>query len=266
MSDMNDIKRICDLTGVSYDEAKEAYADAKGDYYLAVGNIQRRHNNNDSRRGSTAGNASNIQSDIQSGFAKFLSSELLIGKDKTFSIPLILAAIVAVFGFEIALPAAIIAFFCGVRFTFTGPLFRKDVVLGFTNNSQPQKEPEVRYTNNTAYSSQNSYKAEYQRQTAQRAQEQYEQGYAQQARAQQGYAQQGYAQQGYAQGYTRSYAQQSRPQPQPQAYARPNYNQNYGPAGPAYQQQNNEQSVRYDMPPQYEYEASVSSDDKGFFA
>ena len=250
MSDMNDIKRICDLTGVSYDEAKEAYADAKGDYYLAVGNIQRRHNNNDSRRGSTAGNASNIQSDIQSGFAKFLSSELLIGKDKTFSIPLILAAIVAVFGFEIALPAAIIAFFCGVRFTFTGPLFRKDVVLGFTNNSQPQKEPEVRYTNNTA----------------QRAQEQYEQGYAQQARAQQGYAQQGYAQQGYAQGYTRSYAQQSRPQPQPQAYARPNYNQNYGPAGPAYQQQNNEQSVRYDMPPQYEYEASVSSDDKGFFA
>ncbi|MBR4223619.1 MAG: hypothetical protein IKR73_02300, partial [Oscillospiraceae bacterium] len=158
---MEDIKRICELTGSRYDEAERAYRDANGDFYLAVGNLQRSRKNgegmgnnyNDMRGNRNMGMDRNA---VQSGFTKFMESRLVFGKTRNCTLPLIFAAAIVLFGFEFAVPAAIIAFILGVRFTLTGPLFNKDIVIGL--DRQPAGTAGY---GNASYGSSNSYGGAY---------------------------------------------------------------------------------------------------------
>lgn len=53
------------------------------------------------------------------------------GSKEYFSIPLIVFAIVAFVFSEICIPALLIAFFCGIRFTISGPDFIDSKVIEY---------------------------------------------------------------------------------------------------------------------------------------
>ena len=183
---MDEIKRICELTGADYSQAEQAYRQANGDFYLAVGNLRRNRKDEGNMNGSA----------VKSGFTKFLESSLVFGNKKTFSLPLIFAAAIALFGFEFAFPAFIIAFIAGVTFRLTGPLFSKDMIIGLNpeQSQQSRREQHDRraysdsgYQNNSgrAYNGNvyggvgrtgRSFKAEYQQQEAANYSERYGNG------------------------------------------------------------------------------------------
>ncbi len=141
----DDINRLCQLSGASYEKAKKEYTDQGCDFYRALGVLQtqgfdgkgfdRRQDPGYGRSGGTGSTYSYAGSYGGGSFAQrrarmmgrrrqgvenFLGSYLKIND---LRVPLILSVICLVFGFEILIPAAIIALICGVKFSFEGPLF-----------------------------------------------------------------------------------------------------------------------------------------------
>ncbi len=158
MTASDDIKRLCDLSGASYEKAGNVYESSGGDFYSALGKLRSegfdgngfareqytQNNSQQYSRRSTVGEKSIID--------KFLESYLLIN-DKS-RIPLFVAALVTIFGFQFVIPGALIALLCGVKFTLEGPLFDKaDEPSSFSREytdqgiayEMPKREPEYEY-------------------------------------------------------------------------------------------------------------------------
>ena len=79
---------------------------------------------------------------ISDTFGRFMASYLAVN---TLRVPLLIALICFIAGFQIAIPAIIIAIICGVKMKFDGPLFSPD-----TDFSAAQKDNAAAARNNSA--------------------------------------------------------------------------------------------------------------------
>ena len=153
MSDLTEIKRISDMTGATFSDAKNAYYNANGDFSLAVSSI--------SGGSYSSASGTRVINDASSWFEKFLASEftLFTKSDRSVSLPLIMAAVIGLVCIEFIIPVLLIAFLCGVGYKLHGPLFRNDVIISLKGSSD---------TVNTETARAYDYREEFRKQEARR--------------------------------------------------------------------------------------------------
>lgn len=148
MTDYETISQIAKKTGVSYEKAKDAY-EACGKDSLAASIMLE----NDKMNYETVGDDmitvydrngrrhnSGASSDFSNGLKKFLNiftnnKFIVSGSREYFSMPLFAAALLLILLWEVALPAAVISLFFGIKYTLTGPDFEKDFVVAIERNN-----------------------------------------------------------------------------------------------------------------------------------
>ena len=141
------VEKLKEVTGVTYNEAKEVLEHTKGDLLEAVLYLERQGKvkkpQNDGFATSTAAPVEapkqakkQEQSD---GFQKFVEwvkrvihlgniNDFVVYKEDatTLSIPLTIFALLLMFGFWIVFPLTVIALFFGYRYRFSGPNFKDE--------------------------------------------------------------------------------------------------------------------------------------------
>lgn len=127
MSSSEDIKRLSDMSGASYDKAANVYESTNCDFYAALGKLRAEGFDGNGFAGeqyTQNGNTSRF-SDNDNILTRFYNSYISIrpkGRG-AYRFPLLIAALIVIFGFEVVIPAFVIALVCGVDFTLEGPLF-----------------------------------------------------------------------------------------------------------------------------------------------
>lgn len=145
MSDYENVSQLVSRTGATYEEARYAYEACGKDMLAAAIMLEKSMEAKKNKQNNTADYRhawNNARSEIRSGarkagaaaggfFEKLCRNTLKVsGSREYFSVPLLAAVAIVLFLWEIAVPALIISFFCGIKFTFTGPDFKTDCVYG----------------------------------------------------------------------------------------------------------------------------------------
>ncbi len=168
MSDFEAVSELVSKTGSTYAEAKYAYEACGKDMLGAALMLEKSEQAKKSRekKASNENSQASFQNSSSDNFKKFIKQAAhhtrglfgilcrnnlkITGKKEYISLPLIASIIIAVMLWEFALPAMIIAFFCGVSFVFTGPDFSKDHIIEFkpasSSKAAPFKDQSVEYT------------------------------------------------------------------------------------------------------------------------
>ncbi len=145
MAQLHEIKRLSDITGVSFDAAQNAYYTADGDYYKALHIL--------SEKGETRVKQP-VRQEKAPFFDRFLASYLVVETSSDIRIPLIVACLIGLVTLEFILPILLIMFVCGVGFRLEGDLFEKEIALRMT----PRKSAETYTYTGTAGSTYGSAK------------------------------------------------------------------------------------------------------------
>ena len=161
----DDINRLCQLSGASYEKAKKEYIESGEDLYKALGSLQAqgfdgkgfsRQQNSFAPEASRENFRENFRERHseafeagKSGVEKFMASYL---KVNDLHVPLILAVLAVIFGFELIIPAVIIALICRVNFSFEGPLFDNGVAPAFGTGSFSSSSFGRSFRNKASYS------------------------------------------------------------------------------------------------------------------
>lgn len=175
MDDFENVSKLVNQTGASYEEARYAYEACGKDMLSAAIMLEKAH----SRNGAQYSKGSCESSDCGPGtdyrktwdrarssfcrnsraaagcagdFLRKLSRNTvrISGSREYLNIPIIAAAAIVLIFWSIAVPAFIISLFCGITYTFTGPDFSKDFVFGFERSGQrPYESAKYTYSQNT---------------------------------------------------------------------------------------------------------------------
>jgi hypothetical protein len=145
MAQLHEIKRLSDITGVSFDAAQNAYYTADGGYYKALHIL--------SEKGETRVKQP-VRQEKAPFFDRFLASYLVVETSSDIRIPLIVACLIGLVTLEFILPILLIMFVCGVGFRLEGDLFEKEIALRMT----PRKSAETYTYTGTAGSTYGSAK------------------------------------------------------------------------------------------------------------
>ncbi len=149
MITLEQVEKLKEVTGVSYNEAKEVLELTKGDMLEAVLYLERAGRIQKPLNDGTATFTQTVQKEPvkqqktqeQDGFKKFIDwikhvihlgniNDFVVYKEDkdTMSIPLTILVIMLLFAFWIVFPLVIIGLFFGYRYRFSGPNFKDDKV------------------------------------------------------------------------------------------------------------------------------------------
>ena len=170
MDDFENVSKLVNQTGASYEEARYAYEACGKDMLSAAIMLEKAHSKDGAQYSTSSGAKGSCESrDSGSGmdyheawnkarssfrrnsraaagcagdFFRKLSRNYVkvTGSREYFNIPIIAAAAIILLFWSIAVPAFIISLFCGINYTFTGPDFSKDFVFGFERSRQSSYE------------------------------------------------------------------------------------------------------------------------------
>lgn len=149
MITLEQVEKLKEVTGVSYNEAKEVLELTKGDMLEAVLYLERAGRIQKPLNDGTATFTQTVQKEPvkqqktqeQDGLKKFIDwikhvihlgniNDFVVYKEDkdTMSIPLTILVIMLLFAFWIVFPLVIIGLFFGYRYRFSGPNFKDDKV------------------------------------------------------------------------------------------------------------------------------------------
>lgn len=161
MDDFENVSKLVNQTGASYEEARYAYEACGKDMLAAAIMLEKAHGKGCAgadyhETWNKAKESFKQNTKTAAGYAGGFLSKLcrnnvkITGGREYFSIPVIAALLIVLIFSGFCIPAFIISIFCGIRYTITGPDISKDFTIGFERpHSQPSEPAQYTYVQPT---------------------------------------------------------------------------------------------------------------------